>query len=98
MKQQRISVVLCTYNGGRYLREQLDTIVHQSLPIYELIVQDDASTDDTCAVVAEYAERYPYIRLEQNRTQKGINVNFFDALSKASESISRSQIKMIGGK
>lgn len=84
MKQQRISVVLCTYNGGRYLREQLDTIVHQSLPIYELIVQDDASTDDTCAVVAEYAERYPYIRLEQNRTQKGINVNFFDALSKAS--------------
>ncbi|WP_419052391.1 glycosyltransferase, partial [Parabacteroides goldsteinii] len=42
-----VSVVLCTYNGEKYIKEQIDSILNQSYPIYELIVQDDASNDRT---------------------------------------------------
>ncbi len=38
---KKVSVVMCTYNGARYIREQLDSILNQTYPIYELIVQDD---------------------------------------------------------
>ena len=36
-----VSVVMCTYNGEKYLREQLDSLAGQTYPIMELIIQDD---------------------------------------------------------
>ncbi|EJX09510.1 protein containing Glycosyl transferase, family 2 domain protein, partial [gut metagenome] len=53
-----VSVVLCTYNGAKFLREQLDTILAQDYPLLEVLVQDDGSTDDTASIVAAYAERF----------------------------------------
>ena len=38
-----VSVIVCTYNGEQYLREQLDSILLQTYPIRELIIQDDGS-------------------------------------------------------
>ena len=78
-----ISVVMCTYNGGKYIREQLDSIVLQTCQPYEIIIQDDGSTDDTMDIVAEYAQRYPIIRITKNERGKGINNNFFSAIEKA---------------
>lgn len=78
-----VSIVMCTYNGEKYLREQLDSIVNQTYPIKELLVQDDCSTDGTCDIVREYAQRYPYIRLIQNERQLGCNRNFYTAMQKA---------------
>jgi len=45
--RKKVSVVMCTYNGEKYLKEQLDSILNQTYPIYEIIIQDDASTDRT---------------------------------------------------
>ena len=42
-----VSVVMCTYNGAKYIREQLDSIINQTYPIFEIIIQDDCYTDDT---------------------------------------------------
>ena len=42
-----VSIVLCTYNGEKYLREQLDSILKQSYPIHEIVIQDDNSADGT---------------------------------------------------
>ena len=42
-----VSVVMCTYNGKQFLREQMDSILAQDYPLHEIIVQDDRSTDDT---------------------------------------------------
>lgn len=78
-----ISVVMCTYNGAKYVREQLDSIVRQTYPIHELIIQDDGSTDGTVAILAEYAGRYPFIRYQVNQHQLGINRNFFSAMAQA---------------
>ena len=49
-----VSIVMCTYNGEQFLREQLDSILAQTYPIHELIIQDDCSTDHTADIVREY--------------------------------------------
>lgn len=79
----KVSVVMCTYNGERYLREQLDSIVAQTYPIHELIIQDDRSTDNTVGILQEYARKYPYIRLYRNERNLGFNQNFRQAILKA---------------
>ena len=78
-----VSIVMCTYNGAKYLRKQLDTIVNQTYPLHELIIQDDGSTDGTDAIAQEYAQKYSYIRFMLNTDNHGVNSNFFSAMKKA---------------
>lgn len=77
-----ISVVIATYNGSHYLREQLDSIAAQSLQPFEIIIQDDCSSDDTVSIIKEYIPRLP-IQLEINPQNIGYIHNFELALSKA---------------
>ncbi len=75
-----ISVVLCSYNGSRYIEEQLQTILNQTYPISELIVVDDASTDSTVNIVSKIAERDARIQLYRNETNIGYTKNFEKAI------------------
>lgn len=77
-----VSVVMATYNGERYLREQLDSIAAQTLQPTQIIIQDDSSDDQTVAIVQEYASYLP-IQLETNSHNIGYVRNFELALSKA---------------
>lgn len=54
-----IDVLLATYNGESYLREQLDSIIHQSFEDWHLIIRDDGSDDKTCEIISEYVCKYP---------------------------------------
>ena len=88
MKQNKaVSVVMCTYNGAsRHLCEQLDSIFSQTVLPGEIVVQDDGSTDDTMAVLNEYAHKAPEgvdVRIFQNTAQQGINRNFFSAMHRS---------------
>lgn len=74
-----ISLALTTFNGAMYLREQLDSIYAQTLLPYEVIVCDDGSTDETPAILDEYAQRYGLI-WHTNPTPLGINRNFIQAI------------------
>jgi glycosyltransferase involved in cell wall biosynthesis len=78
-----VSVAMCTYNGAKFIREQINSIINQSYPVYELIIQDDCSMDNTYEILKEYANKYSYIQFHKNRTRKGINENFFSALERA---------------
>lgn len=80
-----VSVVMCTYNGEKYLREQLDSLAGQSYPVMELIIQDDGSNDETIEIINRYKERHPElnIRLYRNSINLGFNRNFFSAILKA---------------
>lgn len=52
----RVSVVVCCYNGGRTLRQCLESLARLRYPDYEVILVDDGSTDDTAAIAAEFPE------------------------------------------
>ena len=78
-----ISVCVATFNGEKYLAEQLDSILLNLEEGDELIISDDRSTDGTPEILAAYATRYPHkIRLLQNQG-KGVAKNFETALSQA---------------
>lgn len=57
-----VSIVLCTYNGAKYLSEQLESILSQTYPLHEIIIQDDNSTDETVNIIHEYASKYSLIK------------------------------------
>src|SRR5262249_2428536 len=61
MHHDLISCIVPVFNGERYLREALDSILAQTYQPLELIVLDDGSTDGTAALVAGYGERIRYL-------------------------------------
>jgi glycosyltransferase involved in cell wall biosynthesis len=78
-----ISVVLCTYNGAKYIEAQLASIIAQTYAVAEIIVVDDVSTDDTMAVVERAAARDSRISLSQNAFNIGFTSNFESAMKMA---------------
>lgn len=83
-KPLKISVVMATYNGGRYLGEQLDSLIAQSYPIYELIVQDDGSSDNTMEILERYKGLCEQMKVYRNTSGRhGVNGNFFSAMARA---------------
>ncbi len=75
------SVAMCTYNGSKFLKVQLDSIINQTICIDEIIICDDKSTDNTIQIIEEYKAKYPnLIFLYQNGTNLGSNKNFEKAI------------------
>jgi hypothetical protein len=56
---EEIDILLSTFNGGRWVAQQLDSILAQTVTGWRLLVRDDGSTDDTRRIVGEYAARHP---------------------------------------
>jgi hypothetical protein len=54
-----VEVLLATYNGERYLREQIDSILGQSYSNFRILARDDGSEDGTPAILSEYESRFP---------------------------------------
>ena len=75
-----VSVALTTYNGAKYLREQLDSIYAQSLPPGEVVVSDDGSSDGTLSILEEY-HRTKGLIFYVNDERIGYSANFFRAIS-----------------
>lgn len=72
-----ISVALCTYNGERYIHEQLQSILDQSMPVDEIVVCDDGSTDETLAIIKSLRQcTNTDIRIYHNETNIGPALNF----------------------
>ena len=58
----RTSIIIPTYNYGRFVAEAIESALRQTLPPLEVIVVDDGSTDDTWNVVLSFGDRVRYIR------------------------------------
>jgi glycosyltransferase involved in cell wall biosynthesis len=52
-----ISIALCTYNGARYLQQQLDSIADQTLLPGELVACDDGSSDETVEILKAFSDK-----------------------------------------
>ncbi len=79
----RVSVALCVCNGSAYLRPQLESILAQSESRLELVALDDASDDDSLAILREYAARDPRVRVESNPRNLGAARSFETAMALA---------------
>src|SRR5580658_6052519 len=73
---KKISVVLATYNGQKFLSQQLESLINQTYPNIEIIAIDDCSTDDTVNILNEFAQNYTYIKVIINDTNLGFIKNF----------------------
>jgi rhamnosyltransferase len=75
-----VSIALATCNGARHIDEQLHSLAAQQRPPDELVIADDASTDDTTARVEAFAATAPFpVRLYHNRERLGYRANFMQA-------------------
>lgn len=76
-----VSIAVCTYNGQRYLKEQLDSLVFQTYQNIEIIVVDDCSTDQTISILAEYEGSNANFNFVINNINLGYAKNFEKAIS-----------------
>ena len=73
----KIAVLLATYNGEKYLSEQIESICNQSHSNFELFIRDDNSQDQTKYIINEYAKSEPRIHLVETGNERlGLNKNF----------------------
>jgi glycosyltransferase involved in cell wall biosynthesis len=78
----KLSIAMATYNGARFLREQLASLAAQTSPPDELVVCDDGSTDATLDVLREFATSAPFeVRVEPNARRLGVSENFLRTAS-----------------
>lgn len=76
-----ISIAMTTYNGEKYLREQIDSIINQTYKDIELIICDDRSTDNTQSILKEYEKTDKRIHVYINETNLGFKKNFEKAIT-----------------
>lgn len=86
-----ISVALCTHNGALYIKEQLRSILTQTVPPVEVVVSDDASIDGTLELVHdvwnEFSGILPRLVVLRNETALGVTANFEQAVSACTEDL-----------
>lgn len=76
-----ISIAMCTYNGERFIEEQLESILNQTYKNFELIITDDGSIDDTKNIIKKYIKTDNRIKLYENKSNLGFVKNFEKAIS-----------------
>lgn len=84
----KISIAMATYNGAKYIEEQLQSLAEQTVKPDELVVTDDGSSDETIEIVRGFAHKAPFeIRLERNEKNLGFAQNFGKAMALCSGDI-----------
>ena len=78
-----VSIVMGTYNGSEFLKEQMATLLAQTYPEIEMVIIDDCSTDETFRILQDYAASDSRIRLSRNSSNLGYNLNFEQAVKAA---------------
>ena len=80
---KKVDILLATYNGERYLKEQLDSILNQTYKDFNLIISDDCSTNkETIQILKEYEKKDERIKVFYQEKNLGSNSNFEFLLSK----------------
>lgn len=82
-----ISVVMATYNGEKYLSQQLDSLLAQTYPNFEIIISDDASRDTTNSILEQYKNLHSKIHIHYNKENLGFIKNFGRAISLSNGSL-----------
>lgn len=82
-----ITILMATYNGERYIAEQIESILSQTETCWKLIIQDDCSLDGTAKIAQNYAEKYPSkIKFKEREAPSGSAKNNFSGMLHFSDS------------
>ena len=84
-----VQILLATYNGEKFLKEQLDSIVNQEYKFWELLIHDDGSHDNTISIVSEYQNNHPTkIKfLKDEKIFSSASKNFFHLINNRSREV-----------
>lgn len=82
MKEAKVQILMSTYNGERFLREQIESLLHQNWKNLEILIRDDGSNDRTPDILQEYGAKYNNIKIFLEKNQ-GVNRSFFALLEKS---------------
>ena len=77
--EKKVAVVMSTYNGAKYVKEQLDSILNQTYKNLDIIIRDDGSKDNTVKIIESYQKKYSNIKLITGKNL-GFIKSFFELL------------------
>ncbi len=81
----RVNIVMATYNGEKYVKEQINSIIENTYTNWRLLICDDGSSDSTLPIVDEYVRKYKgKIFLHKNEKNKGVTINFLEGMKRIS--------------
>lgn len=84
----KVSIAMATYNGAKYILQQLESFANQSRLPDELVISDDCSTDETESIVHAFAGHAPFVvKFHRNKKNLGYCGNFNEALQKTTGDI-----------
>ncbi|MFY8089902.1 MAG: glycosyltransferase family 2 protein [Chitinophagaceae bacterium] len=81
-----VSIAMATYNGEKYLLQQVESLINQTYKNIEINIVDDCSKDKTVRIVKELQKQYPQIKLFENNMNLGVTKTFEKAISLATGS------------
>lgn len=84
-KQEHVTVLMSTYNGEKYLEEQLESIIHQESVEVQIYIRDDGSTDGTKSILEKYGKIYPNVL----RWSAGENIGYMKSFDRLLRSVER---------
>lgn len=77
-----IQILLSTYNGEKYLTQQLDSLLGQDYPGFNILIRDDGSSDETCKILAAYQTKHPNIKVTYGENI-GVTKSYFELVKSA---------------
>ena len=91
-----VNIIMSVYNGEKYLKEQIDSIIASTSENWKLYIFDDCSTDESFNIASEYATAYKHkIYAFKNRSNIGSTLSFLQNLDFVSQKISSGEKRMI---
>ncbi|MBR0191267.1 MAG: glycosyltransferase family 2 protein [Thermoguttaceae bacterium] len=88
MARSTVSIAMCTYNGARFLQEQLDSFTAQTRLPDEVVICDDGSTDKTLEILEAWVRNVPFeVRIFRNEKNLGFAQNFGKAISLCTKNV-----------
>ena len=77
--EKKVAVIMSTYNGAKYVKEQLDSILNQTYKNIDIVIIDDGSKDNTVKIIESYQKKYANIKLVTGKNL-GFIKSFFELL------------------
>jgi glycosyltransferase involved in cell wall biosynthesis len=81
---KKVQILMSSYNGEKYIGQQIESLLHQDHQNLEIFIRDDGSKDQTVAITEEYSQKYTNVTLLKD-DNKGVIASFFELVLKADE-------------